>query len=149
MRVLVVDDDPTVGSSVAAALRRDGHGVQTLTNGPEALQRLGGTSYDCVVLDVLMPGLDGLEVCRTLRARGDLTPVLMLTARDLVADRVEGSTLVRTTIWSSRSRSKSCALGYERWSVARRPRDSALPTRCASRISSSIRPPARFDAGIG
>ena len=90
MRVLVVDDDPAVGSSVAAALRRDGHGVQTLTNGLEALERLAGTSYDCVVLDVLMPGLDGLEVCRTLRGRGDLTPILMLTARDLVADRVDG-----------------------------------------------------------
>jgi len=90
MRVLVVDDDLTVGSSVAAALRRDGHGVQTLTNGLEALQRLGGASYDCVVLDILMPGLDGLEVCRTLRAKGDMTPVLMLTARDLVADRVDG-----------------------------------------------------------
>jgi two-component system response regulator MprA len=90
VRVLVVDDDPSVVHSVAAALRRDGHQVQALTNGLEALERLGGTSFDSVVLDVLMPGLDGLEVCRTLRARGDLTPILMLTARDLVADRVDG-----------------------------------------------------------
>jgi two-component system, OmpR family, response regulator MprA len=90
MRVLVVDDDPSVGSSVAAALRRDGHQVQALMNGLEALMRLGSMSYDCVVLDVLMPQLDGLEVCRRLRARGDLTPILMLTARDLVADRVDG-----------------------------------------------------------
>jgi two-component system, OmpR family, response regulator MprA len=90
MRVLVVDDDASVGSSVAAALRRDGHQVQILIDGLEALERLVGTSYDCVVLDVLMPGLDGLEVCRRLRRRGDLTPILMLTARDLVADRVDG-----------------------------------------------------------
>jgi two-component system response regulator MprA len=90
MRVLVVDDDRSVGLSVAAALRRDGHQVETLTDGVEAFERLGGAAYDAVVLDVLMPGLDGLELCRRLRARGDLTPILMLTARDLVADRVDG-----------------------------------------------------------
>ena len=90
VRVLVVDDDPMVASSVAAALRREGRQVDTLRNGLEALEYLGGKSCDCVVLDVLMPGLDGLEVCRRLRARGDSTPILMLTARDLVADRVDG-----------------------------------------------------------
>jgi two-component system, OmpR family, response regulator MprA len=90
VRVLVVDDDPGVGTSVAAALRRDGHRADVVADGEEALVRLGSGSYDSVVLDVLMPRLDGLEVCRRLRARGDLTPILMLTARDLVADRVDG-----------------------------------------------------------
>ena len=89
MRVLVVDDDPGVGSSVAAALRRDGHKADVVADGEEALVRLGSGLYDSVVLDVMMPGVDGLEVCRRLRARGDLTPILM-TARDLVADRVDG-----------------------------------------------------------
>jgi two-component system response regulator MprA len=90
VRVLVVDDDPAVGASVAAALRRDGYDVEIAGDGEQALIRLGGASYDSVVLDVLMPGLDGLEVCRRMRARGDLTPVLLLTARSLVADRVDG-----------------------------------------------------------
>jgi two-component system response regulator MprA len=88
--VLVVDDDPGVGMSVAAALRRDGHEVEIAVDGRQALDRLGAGSYDSIVLDVLMPAVDGLEVCRRLRARGDLTPVLMLTARDRVADRVDG-----------------------------------------------------------
>lgn len=90
MRVLVVDDDPGVGRSVSAALRREGHDVEVAGDGEQALDRLGRGSYDSVVLDVLMPRLDGLEVCRRLRARGDFTPILMLTARDLVADRVDG-----------------------------------------------------------
>jgi two-component system response regulator MprA len=90
VRVLVVDDDPGVGRSVSAALRREGHDVEVAGDGEQALDRLGRGSYDSVVLDVLMPRLDGLEVCRRLRARGDFTPILMLTARDLVADRVDG-----------------------------------------------------------
>ena len=87
MRVLVVDDDEGVRVSVAAALRREGYVVELADDGLEALDWLAGTSCDCIVLDVLMPGLDGLEACRRLRARGDLTPLLMLTARNLVADR--------------------------------------------------------------
>jgi two-component system response regulator MprA len=75
---------------VAAALRRDGYAADVATDGEQALDRLGSGSYDSVVLDVMMPRVDGLEVCRRLRARGDLTPILMLTARDLVADRVDG-----------------------------------------------------------
>lgn len=90
MRVLVVDDDPGVRTSVAAALRRDGCSVELALDGTEALDRLASGSFDSVVLDVLMPGLDGLAACRRLRARGDVTPILMLTARTLVADRVDG-----------------------------------------------------------
>jgi two-component system response regulator MprA len=90
VRVLVVDDDPGVRASVAAALRRVGYTVELASDGIEALEWLGAGSFDCVVLDVLMPRLDGLEVCRRLRARRDFAPVLMLTARNLVADRVDG-----------------------------------------------------------
>lgn len=90
VRVLVVDDDPGVRTSVAAALRREGYTVELASDGMEALDRLGAGPFDCVVLDVLMPRLDGLEVCRRLRARGNFAPVLMLTVRNLVADRVEG-----------------------------------------------------------
>jgi two-component system response regulator MprA len=90
MQVLVVDDDPGVRASVAAALRRDGYLVELASDGLAALERLGVGSFDSIVLDVLMPRLDGLEVCRRLRGRGDLTPILMLTARNLVADRVDG-----------------------------------------------------------
>ena len=98
VRVLVVDDDLGVGSSVAAALRRDGHETDVVVDGEEALVRLDRGSYDSVVLDVLMPRLDGLEVCRRLRARGDLTPILILTARDLIADRVHGLELRRSVL---------------------------------------------------
>jgi two-component system response regulator MprA len=75
---------------VAAALRRDGYSVELASEGTEALDRLASGLFDSVVLDVLMPGLDGLAVCRQVRARGDVTPILILTARNLVADRVDG-----------------------------------------------------------
>jgi len=90
MRILVVDDEPAVRSSLERALRLDGYEVALATDGREALDALTGSPADAVVLDLLMPQLDGLEVCRRLRAAGDRTPVLMLTARDQVADRVSG-----------------------------------------------------------
>jgi two-component system response regulator MprA len=90
MRILVVDDEPAVRSSLERALRLDGYEVALATDGREALETLTGSPADAVVLDLLMPQLDGLEVCRRLRAAGDRTPVLMLTARDQVADRVSG-----------------------------------------------------------
>jgi two-component system response regulator MprA len=90
MRVLVVDDEPAVRSSLERALRLDGYDVALAADGREALERLAGTPADAVVLDLLMPEVGGLEVCRRLRAAGDRTPVLMLTARDQVADRVSG-----------------------------------------------------------
>ena len=90
MRILVVDDEPAVRSSLERALRLDGYDVALASGGGEALDALSGEPADAVVLDVLMPAPDGLEVCRRLRAAGDRTPVLMLTARDRVADRVDG-----------------------------------------------------------
>jgi two-component system response regulator MprA len=90
MRILVVDDEPAVRASLARALRLDGYEVALAADGRAALEELAGMAPDAVVLDVLMPELDGLEVCRRLRAAGDRTPVLMLTARDRVVDRVGG-----------------------------------------------------------
>ncbi|WP_405658039.1 response regulator transcription factor [Streptomyces sp. NBC_00079] len=91
MRVLVVDDDEAVRRSLAHALTRDGYEVSLAADGLTALTALTGAGRpDAVVLDILMPEPNGLEVCRRIRAGGDRTPILMLTARDLVADRVAG-----------------------------------------------------------
>ena len=90
MRVLVVDDDEAVRRSISNALSRDGYEVATAADGPAALQNLTRTRPDAIVLDILMPEPNGLEVCRRLRSRGDHVPILMLTARDRVADRVAG-----------------------------------------------------------
>jgi two-component system response regulator MprA len=90
-RVLVVDDEPAVRTALARALRLEAYDVELAADGREALDRLaGGAPPDAVVLDVAMPHVDGLEVCRRLRDAGDRTPVLMLTARDAVDDRVAG-----------------------------------------------------------
>ena len=89
-RVLIVDDEPAVLAALDRALRLDGYEIELAADGREALDRLADTRQDAVVLDVAMPGIDGLEVCRRLRDAGDRTPVLMLTARDAVDDRVAG-----------------------------------------------------------
>jgi two-component system response regulator MprA len=86
----VVDDDPAVSGSLDRALRLEGYEVETASDGTEALRSLAVASPDAVVLDLQLPDVDGLEVCRRLRAVGDDTPVLMLTARDAVNDRVAG-----------------------------------------------------------
>jgi two-component system, OmpR family, response regulator MprA len=86
----VVDDEPAVRDALKRALAVEGYQVDLASDGHEALDRLGQISPDLIVLDILMPGIDGLEVCRLLRRIGNRTPVLMLTARDAVEDRVEG-----------------------------------------------------------
>ena len=89
-RLLVVDDDPALARTLRRALGVEGYDVECAGDGAEALQRLSGARFDAVVLDVSMPRLDGLAVCRRMRERRDRTPVLMLTARDAVDDRVSG-----------------------------------------------------------
>jgi two-component system, OmpR family, response regulator MprA len=89
-RVLVVEDDAHVRDAVARALRFEGYDVHTAIDGNDGLLRVEELAPDVVVLDVLMPGTDGLAVCRILRDRGNHTPVLMLTARHEVSDRVAG-----------------------------------------------------------
>src|SRR5919197_782557 len=92
MRILVVDDDAAVRESLGRALRLEGYDGELAGDGSEALARLRGNGGDpdLVVLDILMPNVDGLEVCRRIRRTGSRLPVLMLTARDEVADRVAG-----------------------------------------------------------
>ena len=90
VRVLVVDDDAAVRQSLATALGRDGYEVLVAEDGNAGLAHLVAGSVDAIVLDVAMPEPNGLEVCRRLRAGGDRTPILMLTARGLVDDRVAG-----------------------------------------------------------
>jgi len=92
MKILVVDDDAAVRESLRRALQLEGYEVELAADGAEALDRLklDGSAPDALVLDVSMPRLDGLEVCRRLRRGGSGVPVLMLTARDEVADRVAG-----------------------------------------------------------
>jgi two-component system response regulator MprA len=89
MEILVVDDEPAVRDSLDRALRLEGYTVDLAADGAEALDALE-KEPDAVVLDLMMPRVDGLEVCRRMRAAGDRTPVLVLTARDGVADRVKG-----------------------------------------------------------
>jgi two-component system response regulator MprA len=90
VKILVVDDDPAVSGSLERALRLEGYEVETAADGNGALHALALSSPDALVLDLGLPDLDGLEVCRRLRSAGDDTPVLMLTARDAVHDRVQG-----------------------------------------------------------
>jgi two-component system response regulator MprA len=90
VRALVVDDDPALREALTRALRLDGYDVTAVSNGLKALEAIPEYVPDVVVLDLMMPYVGGLEVCRRLRAKGDRTPILVLTARDEVGDRVEG-----------------------------------------------------------
>ena len=90
MRVLLVEDEPAVRDAVERALRGAGHKADLAKEGPAGLEMAMTTPYDAVVLDLGLPGLDGIEVCRRMRAAGNQVPVLMLTARAAVRDRVEG-----------------------------------------------------------
>ena len=127
-RLLVVDDDPDVRDSLGRALRCAGYQVTTAVHGADALDVLGRRPVDLIVLDVLMPLVDGFEACRQLRLRGDDTPVLVLTARDAVDDRVTGlaagaddylvkpfalrELLARVSALLRRSQSRRDVLGY-------------------------------------
>jgi two-component system response regulator MprA len=89
-QLLVVDDEPPMRTALKRALELGGFEVALAADGSQGLESAAAIRPDLVVLDVLMPGVDGLQVCRELRAQGSRTPILMLTARDAVADRVEG-----------------------------------------------------------
>jgi two-component system copper resistance phosphate regulon response regulator CusR len=90
MRILVVEDDPKLAELLARTLREQAYAVDTTADGEAALYSAAINPYDAVILDVTLPGRSGLEVCRDMRARGSRVPVLMLTARDAVRDRVTG-----------------------------------------------------------
>ncbi|SRR6266700_2880115 len=90
MRVLIVEDEPKMAALVARALREEGHAADVAEQSADALWLAEAAPYDAIVLDVMLPGLDGFEILRRLRAKKVWTPVLMLTARDAIADRVDG-----------------------------------------------------------
>ena len=89
-RVLVADDDRAIRESLARALELEGYPVVAVPDGASALEAIAADRPDVLILDVMMPGIDGLTVCRVLRAQGDQTPILMLTARTETSDRVAG-----------------------------------------------------------
>ena len=90
MRVLIVEDERKIASYLKRGLEEQGYAVDTVFTGREALDWADATPYDIILLDILLPEVDGLTVCRELRQRGQRTPILMLTARDAVDDRVNG-----------------------------------------------------------
>jgi two-component system OmpR family response regulator len=90
MRLLVVEDDPAMSALLVRGLRREGYAVDAAGNGEDGLWSVLENDYDAVVLDAMIPPPDGFEVCRRMRAEGRWAPVLMLTARDAVSDRVHG-----------------------------------------------------------
>src|SRR5919198_1411440 len=90
MRVLVIEDDPKMAALIRRGLTEEGLVVDVADKGEDALWMAGSTDYDALVLDVMLPGIDGFETCRRLRADGVWAPVLLLTARDAVEDRIAG-----------------------------------------------------------
>jgi DNA-binding response OmpR family regulator len=90
MRVLLVEDSARLQQSITAALRRSGYAVDSGADGEDGLWQAESNDYDAIVLDLMLPKIDGLEVLRRLRAKGKMTPVLLLTAKDTVDDRVRG-----------------------------------------------------------
>jgi two-component system OmpR family response regulator len=90
MRILIVEDEAKMAALLRRGLREEGLAADVARTGDEAVWRARATEYDAIVLDVMLPGADGFEVCRRLREAGTWSPVLMLTARDAVGDRVTG-----------------------------------------------------------
>ncbi len=91
-RILLVEDEPAINDIVATALRYEGHSVTQMQDGRDGLSEAKRAAYDLIVLDVMLPGLDGFEICRRMRQDGQDAPVLFLTARDDAEDRVKGFT---------------------------------------------------------
>jgi heavy metal response regulator len=90
MRILVVEDEPQIADFIDRGLCAEGYAVDVVADGVEAVEWVRAAAYDLLVLDVMLPGQDGFAVCRAVRKMGQRMPVLMLTARDAVADRVQG-----------------------------------------------------------
>ncbi|HTF61206.1 MAG TPA: response regulator transcription factor [Edaphobacter sp.] len=90
MRILVIEDEPDAARFLAKGLREQSYAVDTASDGRSGIQRASVSSYDIFILDVLLPDLNGFAVCQMLRQNGHMAPILMLTARDAVADRIQG-----------------------------------------------------------
>ncbi len=144
MRVLLVEDDARLSASLAASLRDAGYAVDAVGDGEQAELFAESTPYDGIILDVMLPKRDGVLVCRTLRARGLTTPILMLTARDAIEDRVQGLDSGADDYLVSRSRCTSscaaaCPVAAERAQQDRR----AHPRRPQRRSGDARRHPRR------
>jgi DNA-binding response OmpR family regulator len=90
MRVLIVEDEPRLAKLIRTGLLEEGYAVDVAGLGRDALERMMRTEFDSIVLDIMLPDIDGLSICRALRARGVRTPILILTARDAIEDRIAG-----------------------------------------------------------
>src|SRR3954464_12126539 len=90
MRILVVEDEAAIAAFITDGVAKAGYGVDLATEGPEALHWVAIAGYDLIILDVMLPGMDGRALCETLRRYGSVCPILMLTARDTIEDRVAG-----------------------------------------------------------
>lgn len=90
MRVLVVEDEPRMAALLRQGLEEDAYAVDVVSNGLEVLEWVQSAAYDLILLDIMLPGMDGFEVCQTLRRQGYMMPILMLTARDTLTDKVMG-----------------------------------------------------------
>ena len=143
MRILVVDDERAVREAIERALGFEGYRVDHAGDGVEALDALARNPVDAVVLDVLMPQMDGIELCRRIRASGDTTPILMLTARKTVSDRVAGLDAGADDYLVKPLRCVSCSPDSERSCAARSTRRAACSPMPTCR---SIRRPARSSA---
>src|SRR3989304_3186285 len=107
MRIFIVEDERQIAAFLERGLKEEGYAIDVVYNGNDAVDWATAVEYDGIVLDVMLPGRDGFSVCRELRSRGNKTPILMLTARDTVDDRVTGWIPVRMIILSNPLRSKN------------------------------------------
>ena len=111
MRILLAEDEHDLNLIITQKLTSDGYSVDSCFDGEAAMDYLSCADYDAVILDIMMPKADGLAVLRQLRQAGKTTPVMFLTARDAIADRVKDWTAAPMTTWSSPSPLRSCRRG--------------------------------------
>src|SRR5688572_14567557 len=118
MHLLLIEDDPSVAAFVAKSLREEGHLVDHCADGPSGLAQASAERYDAIVLDRMLPGLDGIAVLEAIRGTGDTTPVLILSALGDTADGSAACARAATTTSPSPSRSPSCWLASRRSAAA-------------------------------
>ena len=124
MHVLLAEDDPAIADSVSRALKSQGHAVDWTNKGEPVAKSLENESYDMLILDIGLPGIDGFEVLRRVRSRGNTISVLILTARDAVDDRVHGLELGADDYLVKPFALQSFSLGSERCQGANNPRST-------------------------